>query len=162
MNKDRRSNPSRRNLRGGGGRSARCDLIGWFSLWSRLVAPTGTKGRHSSRLVPPTGTKGGHWSRFVAPTGTKGWHWSRLVPRTGTKGLHWSRWVPRTGTKGLHGVGARKFSPTSLVEERPHWFISAAAAAVLSSSLMQAYGPNRARLCLWAFWAFCGPESWPN
>jgi len=148
MNKDRRSNPSRRNLRGGGGRSARCDLIGWFSLWSRLVAPTGTKGRHSSRLVPPTGTKGGHWSR--------------LVPRTGTKGRHWSRWVPRTGTKGLHGVGARKFSPTSLVEERLHWFISAAAATFSSSSLMQAYGPNRTLLCLWACWAFCGPESWPN
>ena len=40
-----------------------------------------------SRLVAPTGTKGGHWYRFVAPTGTKGWNWSRFVPPTGTNGL---------------------------------------------------------------------------
>ena len=32
-----------------------------------------------SRLVAPTGTKGGLWSRLVAPTGTKGYLWSRLL-----------------------------------------------------------------------------------
>ena len=48
---------------------------------SRLVAPTGTKGRHWYRLVPPTRTNGlcfppfrllkkEYWSRFLASTGT--------------------------------------------------------------------------------------------
>ena len=41
------------------------------------------------------------------------------------------------------------------------WFISSTAAALSGSSQMQAYGPNVTLCCLLAYWAFCGPESWP-
>src|ERR1041385_5113629 len=103
---------------------------------SRLVAPTGTKGGYSYRFMSPTGTNDpfsaaqragnrDHWSRLVAPTGTKGVHWYRLVPPTETKDL-----APRCG--GM-------FSPTSLVEGRPEWFISADAHNTSSSSQPQAF-----------------------
>ena len=73
-------------------------------LWSRLVAPTGTKGGHWYRFVPPTGTNSPLWYRLVPPTGTEGRRfppfgllkrdlWSRLVAPTGTKGGHWYRLV---------------------------------------------------------------------
>ena len=55
----------------------------------------------------------------------------------------------------------QKFSPTSLVERGSEWFISSTAASLSSSSQMQAYGPNVTLCCLLAYWAFCGPESWP-
>ena len=100
---------------------------------------------------------------MVAPTGTKGL-WSRLVPRTGTKGVHWSRFVAPTGTNVLRLPKPRcggMFSPTSLAEERQDLFISPAPPSPLNSSELQASGPNLALLCLWACWAFCGPESWP-
>ena len=54
-----------------------------------------------------------------------------------------------------------KFSPTSLVERAREWFISAVAPTLSSSSQLQAFGPNLSLQCLWAYWAFCGPESWP-
>ena len=152
-------------------------------LWSRFVPPTGTKGLFSaaqragsrdlwSRLVARPGTKGRHWSRFVPPTGTKGLFsaacrdlWSRLVARPGTKGVHWSRFVEQTGTNGLRLAQPRcgwMFSPTSLAERLRHLFISAAAPSLSNSSELQAYGPNLTLLCLWAYWACCGPESWPG
>ena len=53
------------------------------------------------------------------------------------------------------------FSPTSLAEERQDLFISPAPPSPLNSSGLQASGRNLALLCLWACWAFCGPESWP-
>ena len=56
---------------------------------------------------------------------------------------------------------AQKFSPTSLVERAREWFISAAAPTLPGSSQLQACGPNLSLQCLWAYWACCGPESWP-
>ena len=55
----------------------------------------------------------------------------------------------------------QKFSPTSLAERLRQWFISAAALTTLSSSQMQAYGPILSLFACGAYWAFCGPESWP-
>ena len=54
-----------------------------------------------------------------------------------------------------------KFSPTSLVERGAQWFISPTAAPLSSSSPPQAFGPTCYCFALWAFWAYCGPESWP-
>src|ERR1041384_2081922 len=42
-----------------------------------------------------------------------------------------------------------KFSPTSLAEEVPEWFISAAVRTTSSSSQMQAYGPTLLLYCMW-------------
>ena len=73
--------------------------------------------------------------------------------------------VPAGGTnRDQRHCAARgqKFSPTSLVERGSEWFISPGAAAHSSSSQLQAYGPKLALCCLWAYWAFCGPESWPR
>ena len=81
--------------------------------------------------------------------------WARAA-----RGL-WSRLVPPTGTNGLVLPCAQKFSPTSLVERAREWFISAAAPTLPSSSQLQAFGPNLSLQCLWAYWACCGPESWP-
>ena len=130
-------------------------------LWSRFVPPNGTKGLFSAAQRAGSG---GLWSRLVAPTGTKGGHWFWLVPRTGTKGVHWSRFMARTGTNVPRLPKPRcggMFSPTSLAEERQDLFISPAPPSPLNSSELQASGPNLALLCLWACWAFCGPESWP-
>ena len=76
--------------------------------------------------------------------------WSRLVAPTGTNVLR----VPKPRCGGM-------FSPTSLAEERQDLFISPAPPSPLNSSELQAPRPNLALLCLWACWAFCGPESWP-
>src|SRR3954468_3916150 len=54
------------------------------------------------------------------------------------------------------------FSPTSLAEEEPEWFISVAARTSSSSSQTQAFGPTLLLYCLWACWAVCGLGSWPN
>ena len=115
------------------------------TLWSRLVPPTGTKG-----LFSPAQRAGsrGLWSRLVAPTGTKG---GALVPVGAT-----NRDQRPCAARG------QKLSPTSLVERGSEWFISSTAAALSSSSQMQAYGPNVTLCCLLAYWAFCGPESWPR
>ena len=69
--------------------------------------------------------------------------------------------MPPTGTKCLVLPRAQKFSPTSLVERAREWFISAAAPTLPSSSQLQAFVPNLSLQCLWAYWACCGPESWP-
>ena len=53
------------------------------------------------------------------------------------------------------------FSPTSLAEEEPEWFISAAARTSSSSSQTQAFGPTLLQYCLLSCWALCGPGSWP-
>jgi len=57
--------------------------------------------------------------------------------------------VPVPGTKGgaLAQVRCDKFSPTSLAEGRPHWFVSPAVPPHSSSSLMQAFGPKLATAC---------------
>src|SRR3954467_14997576 len=55
-----------------------------------------------------------------------------------------------------------KFSPTSLAEEEPEWFISAVARTASSSSQIQAFGPTLLLYCMLAYWAVCGPGSWPN
>ena len=94
--------------------------------------------------MPPTGTK----CQFSA------------AQRAGSGGL-WSRLVAPTGTNGLVLPRAQKFSPTSLVERAREWFISAAAPTLPSSSQLQAFRPNLSLQCLWAYWACCGPESWP-
>jgi hypothetical protein len=70
-------------------------------------------------------------------------------------------WCHQPGRK-VGAARGQKFSPTSLAERAREWFISAAAPTLSSSSQMQAYGPNCTLLCLWACWAFCGPESWPS
>src|SRR4051812_31330365 len=78
--------------------------------------------------------------------------------------MHWFRFVAPTGTNVLHLPKPRcvgMFSPTLLAEERSHLFISAASPSPSNSSELQACGPNLTPLCLWACWAFCGPESWP-
>ena len=54
-----------------------------------------------------------------------------------------------------------EFSPTSLAEREPHLFIRCGAPELSSSSLKQAYGPNLSVHACGAYWAFCGPESWP-
>ena len=64
------------------------------------------------------------------------------------------------GLKALLRCGG-KFSPTSLVERGQHQFISCAASLLSNSFELQAYGPKSTVQCLWAYWACCGPESWP-
>src|SRR3990170_4821940 len=116
--------------------------------------------------VAPTGTNAPLWSRFVAPTGTKDLFsgaqcagnrdlWSRLVQRTGTKGVALVPVCPtnRDQCTSFVPVGATNrdqrparcggmFSPTSLVERAREWFISAAAPTLSSSSQLQAFGPT--------------------
>src|SRR3954464_3000593 len=43
-----------------------------------------------------------------------------------------------------------KFSPTSLAEEEPKWFISVVARTTSSSSQLQAFGPTLLQYFLWA------------
>ena len=71
---------------------------------------------------------------------------------------------PRPGTKGgvLGQVQCDKFSPTSLVEGRPPWFISPSAVAFSSSSPKQAYWAYLFCAVLWAYSAFAGMHSGPT
>ena len=71
---------------------------------------------------------------------------------------------PPTGTKGgaLAQVRCGKFSPTSLAEGRPHWFIGPNAVALLSSSPEQAYWAYLSYAALLAYWAFVGLHPGPT
>src|SRR3954471_7162768 len=107
-------------------------------IYFQLNDPIIGKGEKQIPLVPVNGT-----NRYQYP----------LVPVVAT-----NRDDPCATAERCGG----KFSPTSLVEEEPGWFISAAARTTSSSSQMQAFGPNLLLYCLWACWAICGPGSWPN
>ena len=69
-----------------------------------------------------------------------------------------------TGTKGgaLAQVWCVMFSPTSLAEGRPHWFISPSAVAPSSSSPKQAYWAYLFCVAMWAYWAFAGLHPGPT
>ena len=72
-----------------------------------------------------------------------------MVAPTGTKGppvLKEVRWL-----QAVH-----KFSPISLAEGLPHWFISPSAVALSSSSPKQAYWAYLSSSAQWAYWAFAG------
>ena len=64
------------------------------------------------------------------------------------------------GVRWLQAV--HKFSPTSLPEGLPHWFISPSAVALLSSSPKQAYWAYLSSSALWAYWAFAGLHPGPT
>ena len=68
------------------------------------------------------------------------------------------------GTKGdaLAQVRCEMFSPTSLAEGRPHWFITPRAVALSSSSPKQAYWAYMFCAALWAYWAFAGLHPGPT
>ena len=54
-----------------------------------------------------------------------------------------SGWCYQPGRPEHYRAAVRgKFSPTSLAEEEPEWFISAAARTTSSSSQIQAFGPT--------------------
>ena len=54
----------------------------------------------------------------------------------------------------------QNFSPTSLVERARDWFISAAAPPARTRLNCRLSGLTVLFAC-GAYWAFCGPESWP-
>ena len=86
----------------------------------------------------------------MAPTGTKGWIFS-----TG--------WSHDPVLKGVHWLQAvRKFSPTSLAEGLPHWFISPSAVAISSSSPKQHYWAYLSSFAQWAYLAFAGLHPGPT
>ena len=103
--------------------------------------------------MPRTGTKGarGATASLVPVRGTNRDQRVELVPVRATNRDQW----PCTAAWWW------EFSPTSLVERGAQWFISPTAAPLSSSSPLQAYGPNCHCYAWWAYWAFCGPESWP-
>ena len=72
--------------------------------------------------------------------------------------------MPRPGTKGgaLAQVRCEMFSPTSLAEGRPHWFINPSVVALSSSSPKQAYWTYMFYAALWAYWAFAGLHPGPT
>ena len=89
-----------------------------------------------------------------------------LVPAeipTGTIVLHIDP-SPRPGTKegALAQVRCGKFSPTSLAEGRPHWFITPRVLALSSSSPKQAYWAYMFCAALWAYWAFAALHPGPT
>ena len=124
---------------------------GWCHQPGPKVSFRQPKGREAETFGPgwwhQPGLKGG--------IGTGWWH--QPGPKVGIG----PGWCHEPGPKDGAARG-QKFSPTSLAERAREWFISAATHTLSSSSQQQAYGPIHTLLCLWAFWAFCGPESWPN
>ena len=71
-------------------------------------------------------------------------------------------WCYQPGPKApVLPASGPKFSPTLLVERGAQWFISPTAAPLSSSSPPQAFGPTCYCFAWWAFWVYCGPESWP-
>src|SRR3954471_23747478 len=96
----------------------------------------------------------------------KGWKQIPLVPVNGTNRYQYPL-VPVGSTNRDDPCATAercggKFSPTSLAEEEPEWFISAAARTTSSSYQIQAFGPTLLLYYLLAYWAVCGPGSWPN
>ena len=59
-------------------------------------------------------------------------------------------------------VRCEMFSPTSLVEGLPHWFISPSAVALSSSSPKQADWAYQFIAAMWAYWAFAGLHPGPT
>ena len=106
-------------------------------IYFQLNDPIIGKGGKKIPLVPVNGT-----NRYQYP----------LVPVSST-----NRGDPCATAERCGG----KFSPTSLAEEEPEWFISAAARTSSSSSQTQAFGPTLLQYCLLSCWALCGPGSWP-
>ena len=87
-----------------------------------------------------------------------------MVAQTGTKGPPLVPVCATTGTKGgaLVQVRCGKFSPTSLAEGRPHWFLNPRAVALSSSSPKQAYWAYVFFAALWAHVAFAGLHPGPT
>ena len=109
------------------------------------------KGRKQRPLVPVAGTN--RYQRWaLVPVGaTNRDQRVALVPLRATNRDQW----PCTAARWW------EFSPTSLVGSADDLFISSAASSLSNSSELQAYGPKLTLICLWAYWASYGPESWP-
>ena len=86
----------------------------------------------------------------MTPTGTKG----------GVFSTGWGHDPVLKGVRWLQAV--RNFSPTSLAEGLPHWFISPSAVALSSSSPKQAYWAYLFSPALWAYWACAGLHPGPT
>ena len=123
------------------------------------MKPTGTNAPFSPGWCHQSGPKAYFQQpkgREAAAFGPGWWHQPGLMPPFSPGWFH----QPGPKVPVLPASGP-KFSPTSLVERGAQWFISPIAAPLSSTSPLQAYGPNCHCYAWWAYWAFCGPESWP-